>query len=129
MKIKYEFATETVEVEVDEEWAKVVMELDRKEYNNDKKESRRHLMLDLSKDATAWTADSEDPEGDLLELIDDRNQLRKIMSVLNEKQRDLVKALFVKEMTQEEVAQKTGVAQAAIAQQLETIRKKIKKII
>ena len=39
MKIKYEFVTgETVEVEVDDSIGKVMVELDRIEYNNDHKE-------------------------------------------------------------------------------------------
>ena len=33
MKIKYEFATETVEVEVSEKDANIIVELDRQEYN------------------------------------------------------------------------------------------------
>ena len=40
MKIKYEFVTgEVVEVEVEENIGKVIMELDRVEYNNEKKEN------------------------------------------------------------------------------------------
>ena len=43
MKTKYEFVNgEVVEIEVSEEWAEVLAELDRQEYNNDKKETRRH---------------------------------------------------------------------------------------
>ena len=34
MKIKYEFANEAVEIEVDEKWATLVLELDREEYND-----------------------------------------------------------------------------------------------
>ena len=37
MKVKYEFVNETVEVEVDEQWATVIAELDRRDYNNNKK--------------------------------------------------------------------------------------------
>ena len=42
MKIKYAFATETVEIEVEDTWATVLIDMDRQEYNNDQKESRRH---------------------------------------------------------------------------------------
>lgn len=34
MKIKYQFATETVEIEVSENWGNVIVDLDRQEYNN-----------------------------------------------------------------------------------------------
>lgn len=45
MKIKYEFANETVEIEVDEEWGNLLIDLDRQEYNNDHAETRRHCSL------------------------------------------------------------------------------------
>ena len=46
MKIKYEFANETVEVEVSEEWGSIVVDLDRQEYNANHRETRRHCSLE-----------------------------------------------------------------------------------
>ena len=46
MKIEYKFVTGTVEVEVPDEWGTVLVDLDRQEYNNDHKETRRHCSLD-----------------------------------------------------------------------------------
>lgn len=43
MKIKYQFATETVEIEVADDWGNLVIDLDRQEYNNDHTETRRHV--------------------------------------------------------------------------------------
>lgn len=43
MKIKYKFATETVEIEVADDWGNLVIDLDRQEYNNDHAETRRHV--------------------------------------------------------------------------------------
>lgn len=60
MKIKYQFATETIEVEVTDDWGNLVIDLDRLEYNNDHKETRRHVSydaLDFDGDAMA----TEDP--------------------------------------------------------------------
>ena len=34
MKIKYQFATETVEIEVADDWGNLVIDLDRQEYND-----------------------------------------------------------------------------------------------
>ena len=48
MKIKYQFATETVEIEVSDDWGNLVIDLDRQEYNNDHKENRRHVSLDAA---------------------------------------------------------------------------------
>ena len=38
----YEFTTENKEIEISEEWMKVLEDLDRVEYNNDQTETRRH---------------------------------------------------------------------------------------
>ena len=43
MKIKYEFADGDVEVDVPNEWASILVELDRLERTNDKKLSRIHI--------------------------------------------------------------------------------------
>lgn len=54
MKIKYEFATETIEVEVSEEMYALHMELDRVEYNNNHRETRRHVSLDTGLEHSDW---------------------------------------------------------------------------
>lgn len=56
MKIKYEFATETVEIEVSEDWGDVLVDLNRQEYNNNHKETRRHTTLNNGYDDGDWLA-------------------------------------------------------------------------
>lgn len=46
MKIKYEFANEAIEIEVEEKWATIILDLDREEYNGNHRETRRHCSLD-----------------------------------------------------------------------------------
>ena len=46
MKIQYKFATETVTIEVDDRWGELLVDLNRQEYNNDHKETRRHSSMD-----------------------------------------------------------------------------------
>ena len=48
MKVKYQFVNETVEIEVDKDWSAVITELDRKECNNNKTETRRHCSFDFN---------------------------------------------------------------------------------
>ena len=43
MKIKYQFANETVTIEVEDQWATVLVDLDREEYNDNHRETRRYL--------------------------------------------------------------------------------------
>ena len=47
MKIKYEFVNgETSEIEVDDSLGELLVDFDRQQYNNDHKETRRHVSLD-----------------------------------------------------------------------------------
>ena len=129
MKIKYEFVTgEVVEVEVDEKWGKILEDLDFEEKMNDRKETRRHVSLDTGAEWSGWLITDDDPEGDIIEMIETRRDLTKALSVLSENQIKLVKALFVEGFSQEEYAEKNGVTQVAIARQLDRIRKKLKKL-
>lgn len=128
MKIKYEFVTgEVVEIEVDEKWGKILEDLDFEEKMNDRKETRRHVSLDTGAEWSGWLITDDDPEGDIIEMIETRKDFDRAMSLLNERQQELLHALFVEGKTQAECAARNGVRQAAIAQQLETIRKKLKK--
>ena len=129
MKIKYEFVTgEVVEVEVDEKWGKILEDLDFEEKMNNRKETRRHVSLDTGAEWSDWLITDDDPEGDIIEMIETRRDLTKALSVLSENQIKLVKALFVEGFSQEEYAEKNGVTQVAIARQLDRIRKKLKKL-
>ena len=46
MKRTYHFVNESKEVEIEEKWGQVLKELDRLEYNNNHRETRRHSSLD-----------------------------------------------------------------------------------
>ncbi len=47
MEIKYEFVTgEVLEIEVEDSMGEVLLEFDRQERNNDRRETRRHMSLD-----------------------------------------------------------------------------------
>lgn len=45
MKIKYQFANESIEIEVSDDWGNILIGLDRLEYNVNQKETRRHVSL------------------------------------------------------------------------------------
>ncbi len=127
MKVKYEFVNETVEVEVDKQWATVIAELDRRDYNNDKKETRRHTTLDNGFDDGEWLAVEDKGLTALFEDTEQLDRLASAMTHLNEKQRELVKAIFFDGVKASEYADFKGISKAAVSQQLSTVRKKIKK--
>lgn len=46
MKIQYKFVNETISIDVPDDWGEILIDLDRQEYNNDHKETRRHYSLE-----------------------------------------------------------------------------------
>ena len=126
MKIKYTFATETVEIEVDETWGTVLIDFDRQEYNNDHAETRRHCSLEaygenhdelVSAMDTAGSRFSPDLPEDVAEALEQ----------LKPAHRELIQALFFDGMSNEEYAKRCGVTPGAISQRKVTALKKFKK--
>ena len=117
MKIKYEFVDGDVELEVSDEWASVLAELDRLERNNDKKEKRRHYSVE-DKGISA-----------LFEGLGDAERLNEALTHLSSKQQALIRAIYFEGVTVNEYAKKEGVDHSAISHRLRTIYKKLKKFI
>ena len=61
MKFEYKSVTGTVAIDVDEEWVAILEDLDRQEYNNDHKETRRHYHLEAC-EYEGDTFAAEDPD-------------------------------------------------------------------
>ena len=73
VKITYRFADGHVEeLEVEQEVAETLKELDRQEYNNNQKESRRHVTFDVSEEL-AWL---HAQDGRIPELLRKRSLLQ-----------------------------------------------------
>ena len=127
MKIKYEFATESVEIEVSEEWATILVDLDRQEYNNDQNETRRHCSLEAYGINHEELASDEDTLTDLIreESVD---SVRAAMRKLKDSHRELLQALFFDGVSNEEYARRCGVTPGAITQRKGTALKKLKKL-
>lgn len=130
MKIKYEFITgETVEVEVDDSIGNVVVELDRIEYNNEKKETRRHCAMSAMKYDGEWfVSDKADPGSDMnLEKFGYENErLNKALSALSKKQRDIYLAIYRDGYTITEYAEEKNISVSAACKLLGRANEKIK---
>ena len=126
MKIKYTFATETVEIEVSDDWAAVLIDLDRHEYNNDNAETRRHCSLDaLNLDDTYLPSDVN-LEQDIFDRTD-KDALRTAIAELEPRQQDLIRKVYFEGKGYCELAREEGVSEAAIRQATNRAVKKLKK--
>ena len=131
MKIKYEFVTgEVVEVEVEENIGKVIMELDRVEYNNDHKETRRHCTLSAVKYEGEWLiSDIDDPGNDrnLDENGLEDDMLSRALLTLPKKQRDAFFAIHREGYSVSEYAEEKGITQWAVYGLLRRAENNLKK--
>lgn len=129
MKITYEFVTgEVSEVEVDEHLGGMLLDLDRQQYNNDQKETRRHVSLDGMHYEGELFASAEDTEGEA-ERREDMARLFSAMEVLSPSQRELVEKVYFEERKITDIAREEGVSEAAIRNRLKKIYSRLKKFL
>jgi len=120
MKIKYEFNNETVTIEVEDQWATVLIDLDREEYNDDHRETRRHCSLDaLNLDDTLIPADT-DVEADTLARFD-RERLYDAISELQPQQQELVRHVYFRNEKLADIAREEGVSKMALTNRMKKI--------
>ncbi len=128
MKIRYQFATETVEVEVSEELGNIIVDLDRQEYNNHHKETRRHCSLDAFNLDDALFPSEEDIEAEVV-AKDQYNRLYAAIALLEPQQKELVRQVFFENRKIVDIAAEEGVSEAAIRNRLKRITQHLKKIL
>ena len=128
VKIKYKFANETVEIEVTEEWGSILIDLDRQEYNNNHKETRRHCPLSAySYEGEVFSVEDEN----LTKLIEDTEPGKLLAAILklSPKQQELIRSIYIDKISVNEYAKRHGVTQSAIAHRLAAAKKNLKKLI
>ena len=130
MKVKYEFATgEVVEVEVDEKIGKVIVELDREEFNNNQTETRRHCTISVLGDEGEWMLDkSQDPYEIVPEQIENECRFKKAMDSLSESQRDVLIAVGYMGMSLSEYAKKRGIDHSTASRNFLRAKTNFKKV-
>ena len=121
MKISYEFVTgEISEIEVDEHLGGMLLDLDRQQYNNDHKETRRHVSLDGMDYEGELFVSVEDTEGEA-ERREDMVRLFSAMEALSPAQRELVEKVYFEEQKIADIAAEEGVDKSAVSHRLERI--------
>ena len=128
VKITYRFADGHVEeLEVEQEIAETIKELDRQEYNNTQKETRRHTSLStVEYEDERFAAFSADVQQKILHRID-AEALRRALSMLTPAQQDLVRRVFFLGERPSDIAEVEGVDKSAIAHRLERIYRQLRK--
>ena len=129
MKIRYEFVTgEFSEIEVDESLGELLVDFDRQEYNNDHKETRRHVSLDgmeYEGELFSSVADTADE----VERREELARLMRAMEALSPTQRELVLKVYFEKVRITDIARAEGVTEAAIRNRLKKIYARLRKFL
>ena len=127
MKIKYEFVNgETSEIEVDDSLGELLVDFDRQQYNNDHKETRRHVSLDGMDYEGELFASAEDTEGEAVRR-EDMARLYSAMEALSPSQRELVEKVYFEGRKITDIAREEGVTKQSVHERVERALKKLKK--
>lgn len=130
MKIKYEFVTgDTVQIKVSDEWGHIIIDMNREDYNEEKKETRRHYKLDTSKEGSGCLADDDESVEDI--AVDDvvaEGMAYRIKRCLTARQFDAFWKVCVEGYTEREYADVSNMSHQAVDQLVQAARKKLQNI-
>ena len=123
-KYRYGFVDGTEEIEISEEWAAVLREMDREEEANRKKQTRRHISLDAVDYEGEEFAEDGDAETALLEKESDR-VAEEILSSFTDVQRRRVE-LRMEGRTFREIGMLEGINFRRVEKSVNQAREKMK---
>ena len=129
-KYEYSFSNESEIIEVSDEWADILEELDRIEYNNDHAETRRHVSLDGGEDGE-WL--STERGKTLIKVAGkifspDDKRFRKGRKALSKKQAELYESVYDRGDSVGEYATDNKIDQSTASKRNSAVIKKFKKI-
>ena len=116
-------------VEVGDEWYAILAGMDKREKNNNRRHTRRHVSLDY---LNTFDLDIEAPDGDPLDGLIRREkeaELNEASTELKPQQRELIKKVFVRGEKKIDIAAADGVSPAAVSDRLTKIYMRLKKLL
>lgn len=127
MVIRYRFVTGDEYVEVPDEWASTLAELDKQGQNNQRKETRRHVQIasGLSESTGAWFFDKMAEMA--YENVEDHIVIQKLLESLTPQQRTLLIALALEGASLTDIAKRQGISKPSVHTKIERLRKRIMK--
>jgi len=143
MKVKYQFTTETVEIEVSDDWGNRILEFNRADYNSERKDHRDDHKYHRGTPITVDEAESTEYSGlkkqrgqvytdtllDKLIQKEEDTRLHNAINKLPEIQRKVITAVFFDGIKPVEYARLNGISRSAVAQQMATAMKYLKKFL
>lgn len=131
MKIEYRFVTgEKAAIEINGDFEEIILELDKEEYNCNRKETRRHKSLSLSDKSIENMSLSSDICDDVFKNFD-KEKLHNTISRLKPNEQELLHKAYLDldKINITKYANSLGVKPTVLWKRLERIRKKLKNIL
>ena len=126
MKIRYQFVNGDVsEIEVDDTLGEVLLDLDRQEYNNNCKETRRHYSLE----SRIYEGEYYGSEDENLSRFADLESIRSAMLELTSRQLICVYAYFFDGKKYTEIARELGIHESTVRESVRSALKKLEKFL
>lgn len=129
MKYPYKFSDEENIVEVSEYWSEILIEFDKSEKANQKRETRRHYHFESCVYEGTDLIDSNDKIEAMFKDLSKEDLLHTAISKLKPKQRDLINAIYFEGISVNDYAAKEGVKPNAISMRLSRAKKNLKKFL
>lgn len=105
------------------------MELNRVEYNNNHRETRRHISLDTGLEHSEWLRSYDSDVYQQIAAEEDAANIRAAIDALSDSQKDLIQKIFDEGMSIKDYAEACGVKPSAISHRIRTIRNNLKEIL
>jgi DNA-directed RNA polymerase specialized sigma24 family protein len=117
MKYDYHFNNETISIDIPDSDYYVLVEMDRLEYNVNRKETRRHISLEACDKDDNQLPSRTDLEETCIQRME-IDALRRGMDSLLPEQRELIRKVFFENQSITSLAGAEGVSKAAICRRL-----------
>ena len=130
MKIQYSYCDgQTINIEVEDNLGEVIIQLERDEYNANRRETRRHESYSNDNDKMDTLVDpSADVEADVI-CTADHNRLYQAIQALQPQQQELVRQIYFENRRIMDIARERGVTEGAVRDRLRKIHIRLKKLL
>ena len=125
MLIKYQFVNEDIDIDVAEVWGSILIDLDRRDYNNQQTERRRHTSLDGMQYEGEIFAHPTDVAAQAIKS----HYLQKAFNSLLPQQRELIIKVFFLDISPSDIAMQEGVNKSSVHKRLQRVFEQIKKTL
>ena len=113
MKIKYVFCNEEIDVDVSDDWGRILAGLDKEESDNDRRETRRHCSLSLfNADDPHFIADIDVPAQAVLNITIE--SLLDAVRNLSPRDQYLIEQVFLRDRAFADIAHESNKNEASI---------------